>query len=321
MKLTTSPRQPAAHQDPAPEGQSPAVILFGEILADVFPDRAVLGGAPFNVARHLAAFGLRPLMISRLGDDALGTRILAGMKERGMDVSGIQIDDNLPTGQVRVHLEDAGHRFEILPRQAYDFIDPADATAAAMAAEAPGLVYFGTLSQRHHVTRQALSEMLQNIKAPQFLDINLREPWFDEDTVRFSLQSADIVKLSDEELRTLADMFKAGEGLAQAQGAELKRMFDIDRLIVTCGKYGAWQLDRDNELFIASPGKEPSRIVDTVGAGDAFSAVCILGMLSCWPETTALKRADDFASAICEIRGAVPEDSEFYQNFTKEWTR
>lgn len=257
MKLTTSPRQSAAHQGPAPEGQSSAVILFGEILADVFPDREVLGGAPFNVARHLAAFGQRPIMISRLGDDALGARILTGMEERGMDVSGIQIDDNLPTGQVQVHLEDAGHRFEILPRQAYDFIDPADATAAAMAAEAPGLVYFGTLSQRHHVTRQALSEMLHNIKAPKFLDINLREPWFEEDTVRFSLQSADIVKLSDEELRTLADMFKAGAGLAQAQGAELKRMFDIGRLIVTCGKYGAWQLDRDNELFIASPGRSP----------------------------------------------------------------
>jgi len=137
--------------------------------------------------------------------------------------------------------------------------------------------------------------------------------------VRLSLQNANIVKLNDEELQTLADMFKTGPGLAQAQGSQLKRMFDIDRLIVTCGKDGAWQLDGDNELFIASPGKESVRIVDTVGAGDAFSAACILGMLLRWPETTSLKRASDFAAAICEIRGAVPEDLEFYQPFFKEW--
>lgn len=319
MKHKTGSQQHSPRQGPARDDQNPAIVLFGEILADVFPDRAVLGGAPFNVARHLAAFGQKPVMISRLGDDDLGARVLAGMKERGMDVSGVQIDSDLPTGQVKVHIEDTGHRFEILPRQAYDFIEPAGAVAATEAAS-PGLVYFGTLSQRHHVSRQALSEILQLAAAPRFLDVNLREPWYDEDTARFSLQNASIVKLNDEELSILADMFKAGSGLAQARGAELKRMFDIDRLIVTCGKDGAWQLDRSNDLCIVPPGKESSRIVDTVGAGDAFSAACILGTLWHWPESTALKRADDFAAAICEIRGAVPEDLEFYQPFFKEWS-
>lgn len=318
MKHKTGSQQSSTRQNPARDGQNSAIILFGEILADMFPDRTVLGGAPFNVARHLAAFGQKPVMISRLGDDDLGARVLAGMEERGMDVSGIQVDSDLPTGQVLVHIEDAGHRFEILSRQAYDFIDP-DGVAAATKAASPGLVYFGTLSQRHHVSRQALAEMLQHTTAPRFLDVNLREPWYDEATTRFSLQNASIVKLNDEELRILADMFKAGSGLAQAQGAELKRMFDIDRLIVTCGKDGAWQLDSSNDLCIVPPGKESSRIVDTVGAGDAFSAACILGTLLRWPETTALKRADDFAASICEIRGAVPEELDFYQPFFKEW--
>jgi len=318
-KHKTSTKHPTTHHPPTRIGMPPAILLFGEILADVFPDRAVLGGAPFNVARHLAAFGQRPLMLSRLGDDALGVRALGSMEDRGMDISGVQIDPKLPTGRVQVHIDNGGHRFEILPRQAYDLIDPASAAVAAKAAT-PGLIYFGTLSQRHHVSRQALALVLQNSSAPRFLDINLRQPWYDEDTVRLSLQNASIVKLNDEELRTLADMFKAGAGLAQAQGAQLKRMFDIKRLIVTCGEDGAWQLDGNNDLSIASPGKEPSRIVDTVGAGDAFSAACILGMLLCWPETTALKRASDFAAAICEIRGAVPEVQEFYQPFFKEWT-
>lgn len=314
----TNSRQNTSRPAVEKEAQGAAILLFGEILADVFPDRAVLGGAPFNVARHLAAFGLRPLMISRLGDDALGAQVLGSMESRGMDISGVQIDPELPTGRVQVHIENAGHRFEILPRQAYDFIDPARATVTAEAA-APQLTYFGTLSQRHDVSREALAQVLQNTTAPRFLDINLREPWYDEDMVRLSLQNANIVKLNDEELQTLADMFKAGPGLAQAQGTQLKRMFDIKRLIVTCGKDGAWQLDGNNELSIASPGKESLHIVDTVGAGDAFSAACILGMLLCWPEATSLKRADEFAAAICEIRGAVPEDREFYQPFFKEW--
>ncbi len=314
----TNSRQSTSRPAVEKEAQGAAILLFGEILADVFPDRAVLGGAPFNVARHLAAFGLKPLVISRLGDDGLGAQVLGSMEDRGMDISGIQIDPELPTGRVQVHIENAGHRFEILPRQAYDFIDPARAAVTAEAAT-PRLTYFGTLSQRHDVSREALAQVLQNTTAPRFLDINLREPWYDEDMVRLSLQNANIVKLNDEELQTLADMFKAGPGLAQAQGAQLKRMFDIERLIVTCGKDGAWQLDGSNELSIASPGKESLRIVDTVGAGDAFSAACILGMLLCWPETASLKRADEFAAAICEIRGAVPEDREFYQPFFKEW--
>lgn len=318
MRHKTSLEQPVTRQAPTDEGLSPAILLFGEILADVFPDRAVLGGAPFNVARHLAAFGQRPLVISRLGDDALGIQALGSMEDRGMDISGVQIDPKLPTGRVEVHIENGGHRFEILPRQAYDFIDPTRAAVAAEAA-APALIYFGTLSQRHDTSRQALAHVLQNTTAPRFLDINLRAPWYDEDTVRLSLQNAGVVKLNDEELRNLAEMFKAGAGLAQAQGAELKRMFDIKRLIVTCGKDGAWQLDGNDDLFIASPGKELSRIVDTVGAGDAFSAACILGMRLGWPETTALMRARDFAAAICEIRGAVPDDREFYQPFFKEW--
>jgi fructokinase len=287
------------------------------MLADVFPDRSVPGGAPFNVARHLAAFGETPLMVSRLGDDALGRRMLGDMKAWGMDTSAIQIDPNLPTGQVRVHMEQTGHRFEILPRQAYDFIDQ-DAATLALDSTRPGLFYFGTLSQRHQVSRQALAVLLRRSSAPRFLDINLREPWYDEDTLRFSLGHADIVKLNDEELRILADMFEA-DGTSEAQRAgALVRMFDICRLIVTCGDRGAWQLDEEGAVSRTPADTRPA-IVDTVGAGDAFAALCILGMTLDWPAATALQRAERFAAAICEIRGAVPESREFYEPFLKEW--
>jgi fructokinase len=96
-------------------------------------------------------------------------------------------------------------------------------------------------------------------------------------------------------------------------------MFDISRLIVTCGDKGAWQLDAEGTLF-RPPAETKSNVVDTVGAGDGFAAVCILGMILDWPAAAALKRADRFAAAICEIRGAVPWNREFYQPFLKEWT-
>ena len=95
-----------------------AVVLFGEVLADVFPDRSVLGGAPFNVARHLQAFGLLPLLITRVGDDQLGRELVATMTRLGMTVEGVQQDPLHPTGQVIVHIEEGSHRFEIPPDQA-----------------------------------------------------------------------------------------------------------------------------------------------------------------------------------------------------------
>jgi fructokinase len=298
--------------------RKPATILFGEVLADVFPDRTVLGGAPFNVARHLAAFDQNPLLISRLGDDALGGRMLEDMKSWGMETEAMQIDKSHPTGRVRVHFEDDGHRFEILPHQAYDFIDLAGAAAAAATAT-PGLVYFGTLSQRHPVSRQALGEVLRSTPAPRFLDINLREPWFDAGTTRFSLEQATIAKLNDDELRTLCTMFGVSGSSPQGQAAALKDMFSIERVIVTCGGKGSWQLDQGGVFSSAAPESRSLHILDTVGAGDAFAAACILGMALSWPADVALERAGAFAAAICEIRGAVPENQDFYQPFFKEW--
>jgi fructokinase len=318
MKHKTGSQQYSTRQDPAREGQNPAIILFGEMLADVFPDRSVPGGAPFNVARHMAAFGQNPLLISRLGSDALGALMLEDMKSWGMEAGAVQIDKSHPTGRVRVHFEDDGHRFEILPHQAYDFIDPAGA-AAAVATATPGLVYFGTLSQRHPGSRQALGEVLRNTPAPRFLDINLREPWYDERTVRFSLEQANILKLNDEELRTLCPMLGVSESSPQGQAAALKDMFGIERVIVTCGGEGSWQFDQGGVFSSAAPEDRSLHILDTVGAGDAFAAACILGMALSWPAGVALERAGAFAAAICEIRGAVPENLDFYRPFFEEW--
>jgi fructokinase len=296
-----------------------AVVLFGEILADMFPERSVLGGAPFNVARHLAAFGLNTLLVSRVGSDNLGREIIAAMAEAGMDARAVKIDGDRPTGRVRVHMDGGGHRFEILNEQAFDFIAPQEARSAA-ASCVPSMVYFGTLSQRGDVSRCALETLLEEARAPRFVDLNLRDPWYTEASIRFSLTQADILKINAEELMTLGRLFGLDGEDQEDRVRALMRRFDIGRAIVTCAEEGAWQVMNGGQWTATPLAFGQPDVVDTVGAGDGFSAVCILGAVSGWPLPETLNRADAFARAICGLRGAVPDSSDFYSPFLQEWT-
>jgi fructokinase len=295
------------------------VVLFGEVLVDIFPDRSVLGGAPFNLARHLKAFGQNPVLIMRLGHDALRDEVLHVMSQNGMETLGIQYSNRYPTGRVKVHIKKGENSFEILPLQAFDFIHPAVARMTTLSVN-PELVYFGTLAQRHDISRQALKSLLRSTGAAKFLDINLRSPWYNEMTVRQSLQYADTVKLNAEELVVLAGMFELAETEPQVQVKELMNRFDLERVVVTCGEEGAWQIDRTGKKVGVGVKNRVKKLVDTVGAGDGFAAVCILGALLQWPITMTLERANTFAAAICEIRGAIPDYFDFYEPFAKEWS-
>ncbi|WP_334107922.1 carbohydrate kinase family protein [Methylobacillus sp.] len=296
-----------------------AVAIFGEVLADIFPDGGVLGGAPFNVARHLQAFGLRPVMITRIGQDDLGRELLDTMQRLEMDTSGVQVDPNHPTGQVKVHLGEQGHKFEILPSQAYDYIN-AGVTHMVTMATKPALVYFGTLAQRNMESRLAVDNFLNYGTSPRFLDINLREPWFDKHTVRRSLLRADIVKLNNEELATLVTMLRLPGHTPQEHAAALIKRFNLDMLLVTEGEQGAWLMENNGRVSAVQGAKPPQVFVDTVGAGDAFAAAFILGFLKEWPIELTLSRANQFAAALCRVRGAAPSDTTFYAPFKREWT-
>lgn len=301
-----------------PSGRIAPVAIFGEVLADVFPDRSVLGGAPFNVARHLRAFGLNPVLISRLGNDGLRDQVLDVMTQSGMEILGIQTDNCHQTGQVNVRMDSNGHHFEILPLQAYDFIHPAVARMAMLSIR-PAMVYFGTLAQRHETSRSALKAVLRGSHAAKFLDINLRSPWYDQKILRKSLQNADIVKLNDEELVILSELFALQGETDDEQILELLSQFNLRRAIVTCGARGAWHMDRDGRRLEVGVTKPPAQIMDTVGAGDGFASVCMLGALMDWPVTATLERAIEFAGAVCGIRGAVPDHEDFYEPYIKGW--
>lgn len=295
---------------------SQTVVAFGETLVDQFRDHSVMNGAPFNVACHLAAMGSHPVLVTRAGKDDLGDQLLQTMVARGLDRRGVQRDPSRPTGRVKV-TETAGvHSFSILSNQAYDYIHASLARMVGMSVH-PEIVYFGTLSQRGD-SRRALRDMLGAVNARVFLDVNLRDPWVDEDTLRWSLQQAGVVKLNDDELIRVCDLLSLEGATPAACASVLVSGFDLERLVVTCGAAGAWTLDRTGRIESVSSPALP-HIVDTAGAGDGFSAMIILGMLRGWSLANQLARADAFARALCQIRGAVPASKDFYIPFIRDW--
>jgi fructokinase len=290
------------------EEQRPLIV--GEALFDVMPDGTrVLGGAPFNVAWHLEAFGLRPLMVTRVGDDETGDEVLSAMETWGMDVSAVQRDKAHPTGQVQVDLRDGEPTFHILADQAYDHID-GDLAVRSVAGEAFSLLYHGSLISRAEISRSALDRIKNEFGLPVFVDVNLRAPWWKRDDVVASVRHARWVKLNDRELDVLADgsdggaagVFRVNHGLAA--------------VIVTRGKRGAVVVDGDG-TFETTPPTEV-QVIDTVGAGDAFSAVFILGLMRGWTTDQTLKRAVSFAAAVCTVSGATTADSSLYSRLADE---
>jgi fructokinase len=283
------------------------LIIFGEVLFDCFDDgRRVLGGAPFNVAWHLQALGQNPKFISRVGDDSLGQDIIQAMTSWKMDVSSIQIDPLHPTGQVEVLLVDGEPSYKIVENSAYDFIRAEDITLPST----PSLLYHGSLGLRNDVSRRALQRLADVEQVSVFLDVNLRPPWWHIDEVSQWLRQAKWVKLNEEELRLLG--FTADD-IRQAMST-CQQIYSIDLLIVTLGGQGALVRDEKGEFYSIKP--EPLKLmVDTVGAGDAFTAMFIHGICSGWSLDVILTKAQALAAAVIGLRGATTTDVEFYQAF------
>jgi fructokinase len=292
------------------------VLLFGEILVDRFPDREVLGGAPFNVARHLRAFGCAPVLVTRIGQDAAGARLLQTLENSGLATHGVQLDTIYPTGMVDVNFTSEGHRFDIIPDQAYDHIHPRLSRMAALAAN-PEFVYFGTMAQRAG-SHRALRHLLRAAGGQRFFDVNLRDPWVYVERIQWSLQHADIVKANDSELERMAQLLDIEEISAEAQAKALIQRYQLRGMLITRGEAGAWWL-ADSAEPIAAVSEPITDIRDTVGAGDAFSAVFMLGLLHGWAIPVTLQRAHHFAGAICRIRGGLPEHNDFYEPFISDW--
>lgn len=296
----------------------PRPLIFGEVLFDCFPDgQEVMGGAPFNVAWHLQGFGARPLFISRIGEDARGARVRAAMGEWGMDDSGLQRDARLSTGVVRIGLDGTLHSFDILPEQAYDHIDGAAAAAAAQSIT-PALLYHGSLITRAPAARDALAGLRAASGAPVFVDINLRAPWWEPARIEALMRGARWLKLNDEEIAALRPAAAGAEpgDAVLAAAVRLRAELGIDRVILTRGAAGASYVE---DRVVTGQPPPVAMLADTIGAGDAFSAVTILGLLQGWGAETALQRSLDFAARICGQRGATAADAALYKEYREAW--
>ena len=301
-------------------------VVFGEALVDDFTTLQVVGGAPFNVARHLAALMAPQLMITRIGKDHNGTAVRAEFERFAMNQAGLQVDPIEETGRVLVERGAKGHRFTIVPCQAYDFIER-ELALAALATVQPSIVYFGTLAQRSERSRATLAALLEAAHAPRFLDLNLRDDQVDERCVTRSLQAANIVKVNEEELQALFQWyFRVGPSDPALSAEEVRascqallQMFSLDALIVTLGHRGAVYFGSDGAVIDSRDNPAPPFVIDTVGAGDAFSAIFLLGKMRGWALGLTLARANEFAGAICAIAGAVPRDLGFYDKWMSRW--
>ena len=286
-------------------------LIFGEVLFDRFPDgTSVLGGAPFNVAWHLQAFGQQPLLLSCIGKDALGEQLQAAMQAWGMDQCGIQLDPHRPTGVVDVRFHDGEPQYEIVPDSAWDFIRQENLPALPDNA----LLYHGSLALRQAVSRATWEQLPPVTDVPRFVDVNLRAPWWDAASIAPLLRHATYLKLNADELATLVPQAADTE----AQIRQLFADLPLQYLILTQGAAGAMAVAASGERWQVAP-EHTTHVVDTVGAGDAFSSVVLLGLLNGWGMAQTVQRAQQFASAVVGLRGATTRSVAFYQPFIDAW--
>lgn len=276
----------------------------------------MLGGAPFNVAWHLQGFGLQPLICSRIGSDPLADEILSAIDAWGMDPCLIQRDKTHPTGTVQVALENGQPSFDIVRDVAYDFISEKCENIVSKNTP-PQLLYHGSLALRSDISRQTLFSLRKKLTCPVFVDINLRAPWWDISLLEWLLQGTTWLKLNQDELITIAHATGVqGHELVTLARTFLQR-YQMTALIVTLGEKGAFIVDDSN--YYQSEPVRVDNMVDAVGAGDGFSAVTIAGLIQGWEYSVILERASEFAARICEQRGAICQNREFYQRFQSRW--
>jgi fructokinase len=246
------------------------VLAFGEVLWDLLPTGAVLGGAPFNFAYRIKSIGNRGLMVSRLGRDDLGREAMEIIRGLGMDTDHLQWDGDKPTGTVEVSFDERRDPvFTIIRDVAYDYIEPT--SAALEAAGAADSLCFGTLVQRTEVSRATLGRLLQAFSGRfAILDINLRPKCYTQESIRLSLERADILKLNDGEARTLAELYGlGGRGLPGIVEGLFERA-SLQIIVTTLGDRGALAATRDGEV-VYHPAFAVE-VVDPLGSGDAFTA-------------------------------------------------
>jgi fructokinase len=282
-------------------------LSFGEILWDIIEGNEHLGGAPFNFAAHVAQCGNQSFMISRLGTDFLGMRAYNRSKVHGVDVSMIQWDQTYPTGSVDVTLHNGQPDYVIRENVAYDFIE-SDTVLKFLTEHVFDVFYFGTLVQRNEVSANTLLKVLErNVFPHVFYDVNLRKKSFTEQIVRRSLSLATIFKLNNDEVGVISKML-VGDTLGNEEFCTcVQKLYpNIRTIIITASEMGCFVTNGGKFVYV--PGT-PVKVVDAVGAGDAFSASFMHVFVETGDAVQAASIANSIGAFVATRSGAIPDYS------------
>ena len=290
------------------------ITAIGEILYDVYPETKNLGGAPLNFLYHIFKFTGKGKIISRVGNDVLGENARDFLKNNNIPTNYIQIDNLYPTGVTTVVLdENKVPSFRIDEDRAYDFIE-STSEINYLVNEETDCLYFGSLAQRNKITRDTIRSLF-NKKIKYFCDLNIRQNFYTEDIIHKSLVASDILKINLDELKLINQLILKMEFSVKAIASDLMKEYNIELLAVTKGEDGS-TLFYKNEINDYKTSL--SKVVDTLGAGDAFAAVLCIGHLRGWKLSRTNQLANEFAGEICKIKGALPETEALYFKFKEK---
>lgn len=284
-----------------------SIVGLGEVLWDVFPDGPRFGGAPANfacIAAQLAAGEAEAVMVSGVGRDELGATAIRSLEKYGVSTEFVD-QLSYPTGRVDVTLDQAGvASYRFAEDVAWDHLEWTS-SLGELAAQARA-VCFGTLGQRTELSSATIQRFV-HLTAKESLrvfDVNLRTPYWSEKVIRESLELANVLKLNDAELPTLAKLLGL-QGSDAEKLKQLNRLFSLKLTALTRGASGALLVSADGEM--SDFPAEPMTVVDTVGAGDAYTAAMVIGLLRKLPLVTMNQWASRVAAYVCSQPGATPK--------------
>ncbi len=280
------------------------VIGIGEILWDVFPDgKKTLGGAPANFAYHVSNFGFDSYTISAIGKDDLGKEILSVFHHKKLLTKGIEIID-YPTGTVHIQLDNAGIPvYDITSNVAWDYISFSPILHDLAKQAKAGC--FGSLAQRTEVSRTTITQFLKAMPSNSYkiFDINLRGTFYTPEIIEKGLKQCNILKINKEELNWIIQTWKLPINEQDACSILLKQ-YDLCVLILTCGTDGSYVFSSNETSFLETP---QVNVIDTVGAGDSFTAAFCAALLKGKDMFESHRFAVDVSAFVCSQQGAMPE--------------
>ena len=276
------------------------MVAIGEALWDVFPDRRRPGGALCNVAYHAARLGNRGIIVTRVGDDPLGSELTAFLEARGVTTDYVQRDRTKPTGTVSVTMDGSDPRYTIADDVAWDHITADDDTRVLV--RAAEVVCVGSLAQRREPSRLAIQELLSEAAdhALVVFDVNLRPPFVDLEVIDATLRAADVVKMSESEAAELSSLLGRTALLDW-----LIKEIGVRAVCVTCGGRGASMTTLDGTVGTSGIAIDPST-GDAVGAGDAFTAAMAHHLVRDAAPEASLEAANRYAALVATKPGAMP---------------